>query len=163
MAPIETNATMHHVLDEIDRKILRLLQRDCKQTINEIAEQVGLSQTPCLRRIRNMETAGIIERYTAILNPDPLGLGMTFFTRVWLTGQDEATVERFTKDVHRLPNVVECHLMAGDCDFLLRVLAEDISAYRRFQIEHLNSLPGVQSVKTEIPMQRIKYSSEIPI
>lgn len=154
---------LHHVLDDIDRKILRLLQRDCKQTSNEIAEQVGLSQTPCLRRIRNMETAGIIERYTAILNPDTLGLGTTFFTRVWLTGQDEATVERFTEDVQRLPNVVECHLMAGDCDFLLRVLAADITAYRRFQIESLNSLPGVQSVKTEIPMQRIKYSSEIPI
>lgn len=154
---------MHHVLDNIDRRILRLLQKDCKQTSNEIAEQVGLSQTPCLRRIRNMEAAGIIERYTAILSPETLGLGMTFFARVWLTGQDEATVERFTKDVHRLPNVVECHLMAGDCDFLLRVLAADISAYRRFQIEYLNSLPGVQSVKTEIPMQRIKYSSEIPV
>ena len=85
--------TMQHTLDEIDRKILRLLQKDCKQTSNEIAEQVGLSQTPCLRRIRNMEAAGIIERYTAILNPDTLGLGMTFFTRVWLTGQDETTVE----------------------------------------------------------------------
>lgn len=154
---------MQHILDDIDRRILRLLQKDCKQTNNEIAEQVGLSQTPCLRRIRNMETAGIIERYTAILNPDALGHGMTFFTRVWLTGQDEATVERFTNDVQRLPNVVECHLMAGDCDFLLRVLAADIAAYRRFQIECLNSLPGVQSVKTEIPMQRIKYSNEIPI
>jgi len=99
----------------------------------------------------------------AILNPDTLGLGMTFFSRVWLTGQDEETVKRFTKDVQRLPNVVECHLMAGDCDFLLRVLAADITAYRRFQIEYLNSLPGVQSVKTEIPMQRIKYSTEIPI
>jgi len=154
---------LHHSLDDIDRKILRLLQRDCKQTSTEIAEAVGLSQTPCLRRIRNLEAAGIIEGYTAILNPDTLGLGMTFFTRVWMTGQDEATVERFTKDVMRLRNVVECHLMAGDCDFLLRVLAADITAYRRFQIEHLNSLPGVQNVKTEIPMQRIKYSSEIPI
>ena len=154
---------MDHVLDDIDKKILRLLQRDCKQTSTEIAEQVGLSQTPCLRRIRNMESAGIIQRYTAFLNPDALGFGMTFFTRVWLAGQDEATVERFTRDVHRLPNVVECHLMAGDCDFLLRVLAANITAYRRFQIEYLNSLPGVQGVKTEIPMQRIKYSSEIPI
>jgi|TARA_R110002126_G_scaffold166897_1_gene314720 DNA-binding Lrp family transcriptional regulator len=154
---------LHHALDDIDRKILRLIQRDCKQTSAEIAEKVGLSQTPCLRRIRNMESAGVIERYTAILNPDCIGLGMTFFTRVWLTGQDEATVKPFTKAVRLLSNVVECHLMAGDCDFLLRVLAADIPAYRRFQIEHLNALPGVQSVKTEIPMQRIKYSTEIPI
>lgn len=88
---------------------------------------------------------------------------MTFLTRVWLSGQDEATVERFTKEVQRLQNIVECHLMAGDCDFLLRILDADITAYRRFQIEYLNALPGVHSVKTEIPMQRIKYSSEIPI
>lgn len=154
---------MQHVLDDIDRKLLRALQKNCKQTSSDLADQVGLSQTPCLRRIRNLETAGVIEKYVAVLNPDTLGLGMTFFTRVWLTGQDEATVERFTKDVQRLPNVVECHLMAGDCDFLLRVLAENIAAYRRFQIEYLNSLSGVKSVKTEIPMQRIKYSSEIPI
>ena len=88
---------------------------------------------------------------------------MTFFTRMWLTGQDEATVERFTKEVQRLRSVVECQLMAGDYDFLLRILAADITAYRRFQIEYLNALPGVQSVKTEIPMHRIKYSNEIPI
>jgi DNA-binding Lrp family transcriptional regulator len=110
-----------------------------------------------------MQAAGIIERHTAILNPDTLGLGMTFFTRVLLTGQDETTVERFTKELQRLRNVVECRLMAGDCDFLLRTLAADITAYRRFQSEYLNALPGVQSVKTEIPMQRIKYSNEMPI
>lgn len=150
-------------MDEIDRKILRILQRDAKQTSSEIAEKVGLSQTPCLRRIKNLEADGYIEKYVAVLNPDALGLGMTFFARVWLTGQDETTVERFTKELQRVPNVVECHLMAGDCDFLLRVLAEDITAYRRFQIDFLNSLPGVQSVKTEIPMQRIKYSIEVPI
>lgn len=154
---------MEGVLDEIDRKILRILQRDAKQTSSEIAEKVGLSQTPCLRRIKNLEADGYIEKYVAVLNPDALGLGMTFFARVWLTGQDETTVERFTKELQRVPNVVECHLMAGDCDFLLRVLAEDITAYRRFQIDFLNSLPGVQSVKTEIPMQRIKYSIEVPI
>ena len=150
-------------MDEIDRKILRILQRDAKQTSSEIAEKVGLSQTPCLRRIKNLEADRYIEKYVAVLNPDALGLGMTFFARVWLTGQDETTVERFTKELQRVPNVVECHLMAGDCDFLLRVLAEDITAYRRFQIDFLNSLPGVQSVKTEIPMQRIKYSIEVPI
>ena len=154
---------MQHALDDIDRKILRTLQNNCKQTNAEIAEQVALSQTPCLRRIRNLEDVGAIEKYIAVLNPGSLGYGMTFFTRVWLTGQDVDTVDRFTSDIQKLPNVVECHLMAGDCDFILRVLARDIDDYRRFQIEHLNSLPGVQNVKTEIPMQRIKYSNEVPI
>lgn len=154
---------MQHIIDNIDRSILRALQSNCKQTSTEIAEQVALSQTPCLRRIRNLEDAGVIEKYIAVLNPECLGYGMTFFTRVWLTGQDVATVDRFTAGIQKLPNVVECHLMAGDCDFILRVLAKDIDDYRKFQIDHLNALPGVQSVKTEIPMQRIKYSNEVPI
>ena len=150
-------------LDNIDRNILSALQHDCKQSSVDIADQVGLSQTPCLRRIKNLESAGVIEKYIAVLNQSLLGYGMTFYTRIWLTGQDVETVDRFTSDIQKLPNVVECHLMAGDCDFILRILAKDIEDYRRFQIEHLNSLPGVQNVKTEIPMERIKYSHEIPI
>ena len=155
--------TMDITLDNIDRNILRALQHDCKQSSVEIADQVGLSQTPCLRRIKNLESAGVIEKYTAVLNQSLLGYGMTFYTRIWLTGQDVETVDRFTSGIQKLPNVVECHLMAGDCDFILRILAKDIEDYRRFQIDHLNSLPGVQNVKTEIPMERIKYSHEIPI
>ena len=154
---------MDITLDNIDRNILRALQHDCKQSSVDIADQVGLSQTPCLRRIKNLESAGVIEKYIAVLNQSLLGYGMTFYTRIWLTGQDVETVDRFTSDIQKLPNVVECHLMAGDCDFILRILAKDIEDYRRFQIEHLNSLPGVQNVKTEIPMERIKYSHEIPI
>ena len=150
-------------LDNIDRNILRALQHDCKQSSVEISDQVGLSQTPCLRRIKNLESAGVIEKYIAVLNQSLLGYGMTFYTRIWLTGQDVETVDRFTSGIQKLPNVVECHLMAGDCDFILRILAKDIEDYRRFQIDHLNSLPGVQNVKTEIPMERIKYSHEIPI
>ncbi len=154
---------MDITLDNIDRNILRALQHDCKQSSVEIADQVGLSQTPCLRRIKNLESAGVIEKYIAVLNQSLLGYGMTFYTRIWLTGQDVETVDRFTSGIQKLPNVVECHLMAGDCDFILRILAKDIEDYRRFQIDHLNSLPGVQNVKTEIPMERIKYSHEIPI
>ncbi len=154
---------MDITLDNIDRNILRALQHDCKQSSVEIADQVGLSQTPCLRRIKNLESAGVIEKYIAVLNQNLLGYGMTFYTRIWLTGQDVETVDRFTSGIQKLPNVVECHLMAGDCDFILRILAKDIEDYRRFQIDHLNSLPGVQNVKTEIPMERIKYSHEIPI
>ncbi len=155
--------TMDITLDKIDLNILRALQHDCKQSSIEIADQVGLSQTPCLRRIKNLESAGVIEKYIAVLNQSLLGYGMTFYTRIWLTGQDVETVDRFTSGIQKLPNVVECHLMAGDCDFILRILAKDIEDYRRFQIDHLNSLPGVQNVKTEIPMERIKYSHEIPI
>ncbi|MBE3640440.1 Lrp/AsnC family transcriptional regulator [Mangrovicoccus algicola] len=150
-------------LDETDRRILRALQRNSKRTSTEIAAEIGLSQTPYLRRVRRLEEGGAIDRYVAILNPAALGLGMTIFTRIWLTGQDGRSVDAFAAAVRKMPEVVECHLMAGDCDFLLRVVVADIASYRHFQAHHLTRLPGVQSVKTEIPMQQIKASTEIPV
>ena len=90
-------------------------------------------------------------------------MGLTVFARRWLTGQDVETVDHFTNEVKKLPQIVECHLMAGDCDFLLRVVATDLDDYRRFQINHLTRIKGVQSVKTEIPMQKVKLTTELPI
>ncbi len=124
---------------------------------------VGLSPSPCLRRVKLLEEAGVIERYVALLNPAEIGVGLTVFARIWLTAQDEQTVDRFTEAIRQVPQVVECHLMAGDCDFLLRVVAKDLDDYRRFQIAHLTRSHGVQRIKTEIPMQRIKQSSELPL
>lgn len=124
---------------------------------------VGLSPSPCLRRVKLLEEAGVIEWYVALLNPAKIGVGLTVFARIWLTAQDEQTVDRFTEVIRQVPQVVECHLMAGDCDFLLRVVAKDLNDYRRFQIAHLTRSNGVQSIKTEIPMQRIKQSSELPL
>jgi Lrp/AsnC family leucine-responsive transcriptional regulator len=150
-------------LDDIDRRILRELQRDGRLSNVELAKRVGLSPSPCLRRVRLLEAAGVIDRYVALLNPSHVGMGLTVFARVWLKGQDAATVDRFTKRVRQLPEVVECHLMAGDCDFLLRIVAPSLDAYRQFQIDHLTRIEGVQSVKTDVPMQRIKMSSELPL
>nr|WP_267460416.1 Lrp/AsnC family transcriptional regulator [Xanthomonas euvesicatoria] len=106
---------------------------------------------------------GVIERYVAVLNPSKIGKGLSVFARIWLNGQDAATVDGFTAAIQELPEVVECHLMAGDCDFLLRVVAADLEDYRQFQIKHLTRIPGVQSVKTEVPMQRIKLTSALPL
>jgi DNA-binding Lrp family transcriptional regulator len=150
-------------LDVIDRHILRALQQHGRLQNVELANLVGLSPSPCLRRVRLLEEAGVIERYVALVNASKIGMGLTVFVRIWLTGQDAETVDRFTESVQQLPQVVECHLMAGDCDFLLRVVAADLDAYRRFQIEHLTRIKGVQSVKTEIPMQSIKLSTELPL
>lgn len=150
-------------LDAIDRRILTALQRDARLQNVELAKEVGLSPSPCLRRVRLLEEAGIIERYVALLNPAKIGMGLTVFARVWLTGQDAKTVDHFTSEVKQLPQVVECHLMAGDCDFLLRIVAADLDDYRRFQVEYLTRIKGVQSVKTEIPMQKIKLTSELPL
>lgn len=150
-------------LDAVDRRILRALQRNGRVQNVELAEQVGLSPSPCLRRVRLLEESGVIEGYAARLDPSRVGLGLTVFTRVWLTGQDIETVRRFTAVVQRLPQVLECHLMAGDCDFLLRVVSADLESYRQFQVDHLTRANGVQNIKTEIPLQRIKSSSELPL
>ena len=150
-------------LDAIDRRILKALQRDARLQNVELAREVGLSPSPCLRRVRLLEEAGIIERYVALLNPAKIGMGLTVFARVWLTAQDAKTVDHFTNAIRQLPQVVECHLMAGDCDFLLRVVVADLEDYRRFQIESLTGIKGVQSVKTDIPMQKIKLTSELPL
>ncbi len=150
-------------LDDTDRRILMALQRNGRLQNVELARMVGLSPSPCLRRVKLLEEAGVIERYVALLNPAEIGVGLTLFARVWLTAQDEQTVERFTEMIRRVPQVVECHLMAGDSDFLLRVVAKDLDDYRHFQIAHLTRSNGVQSIKTEIPMQRIKHSTELPL
>jgi len=150
-------------LDAIDRRILNALQRNGRLQNVELAREVGLSPSPCLRRVRLLEEAGIIERYVAVLNAAKIGKGLTVFARVWLKGQDVHTVDHFTEAVRQLPQVVECHLMAGDCDFLLRIVAADLDEYRRFQVEHLARIKGVQSVKSDIPMQKIKQTSELPL
>ena len=142
-------------LDETDRRILRALQKDGRMQKIELAAQVGLSPSPCLRRVKALEEAGVIQRYVAVLDPAEIGMGMTVFARVWLTGQDVETVNHFTNAVSALPQIVECHLMAGDCDFLLRVVARDLDDYRQFQIDHLTRIKGVQNVKSDIPMQKI--------
>lgn len=150
-------------MDRIDRRILEVLQRDSRLTNVELAREVGLSPSPCLRRVRLLEEAGVIERYVALLNPERVGLGTTVFVRVWLKGQDEDSVQHFIAATKALRQVVECHLMAGDCDFLLRVVAADLQSYRRFQAEHLARIEGVSSLKTDIPMQNVKLTTELPL
>lgn len=151
------------MLDNLDKRILTALQQDGRLQNNELAKQVGLSPSPCLRRVKLLEDAGVIERYTAILNATKVGKGLTVFARIWLKGQDAKTVNHFIEAVKHLPQVIECHLMAGDCDFLLRVVASDLEDYRQFQMEHLSRIDGIQSVKTEIPMQVIKQSFALPL
>jgi Lrp/AsnC family transcriptional regulator, leucine-responsive regulatory protein len=150
-------------LDKIDRRILATLQKDGRIQNVELASRVGLSPSPCLRRVRQLEEEGVIDRYVALLNPSKVGAGFTVFARVWLARQDEDTVNHFIETIRKLPPIMECHLMAGDCDFLLRIAVADLDAYRRFQVEHLNRIKGIQSVKTEIPMERIKLTSELPL
>jgi Lrp/AsnC family transcriptional regulator, leucine-responsive regulatory protein len=154
---------MRSELDRTDRRILDALQQDGRLQNLELAKRVGLSASACLRRVRHLEETGVIDRYVALLNPAKVGAGFIVFARVWLKGQDEDTTNHFINAVKEMPQITECHLMAGDCDFLLRVAVADLEAYRQFQIDHLNRIKGVQNVKTDIPMQKIKQSSQLPL
>ncbi|MFC4254233.1 Lrp/AsnC family transcriptional regulator [Croceibacterium xixiisoli] len=150
-------------LDRIDRRILAALQRDGRLTNVELAREVGLSPSPCLRRVRLLEEAGVIDRYVALLNAEKIGYGMSVFVRIWLKGQDKDTVQGFIDAVQQLGQIVECHQLAGDCDFLLRVVAENLEAYRRFQSEHLARIAGISSLKTDIPLLNVKSRTELPV
>ncbi|ABK12060.1 MULTISPECIES: Lrp/AsnC family transcriptional regulator [Burkholderia] len=150
-------------LDAIDRRILRALQQNSNQTNADIAQQAGLSPTPCLRRVHLLEEQGVIDAYVALLNPAAVELRFTAFVRVTLERQDKTTVERFAREMEHAPEVLECHLMAGSYDYLLRVIAKDLDNYQRFQMETLTQIEGVRNIETEIPLKRIKQTVRLPI
>lgn len=150
-------------LDEIDRRILRALQEDGRLQNVELAGKVGLSPSPCLRRVRLLEEAGIIDRYVAVLDPVRIGVGMSLFARVWLTAQDAETIDHFMAAMKRLPQVMECYIMLGESDALLRVAVADLAEYRQFQATHLTRANGIQNVKTDVPSQIVKQTYALPI
>jgi len=150
-------------LDDIDRSILRTLQRDGRIQNIELAREIGLSPSPCLRRVKLLEDAGVIKGYSAVIDAASVGYGVTLFARVWLTHQDSTTISRFVEAIAAMDQVVECHLMAGECDALLRVVAADLNDYYRFQADHLSRVDGVSNVKTDVPMQTVKTVLGIPI
>ncbi|WP_337268774.1 Lrp/AsnC family transcriptional regulator [Oryzifoliimicrobium ureilyticus] len=150
-------------LDRIDKAILTLLQADGRIQNLDLANKIGLSPSPCLRRVKRLEDAGMIKRYVALVDAVKVGFGLTVFARISLVAQDAETVESFAQAMNALPQVTECHIMAGECDALLRVVATDLDGYRQFQMAHLTRKNGVQTVKTDIPMQTVKSSTQIPV
>lgn len=150
-------------LDAIDKRILTALQRNGRLQNTELAKEVGLSASPCLRRVRLLEEAGVIDRYVAVINQSKVGLGLSMFARVWLTAQDAETIDIFIAAMKQLPEVVECYIMLGESDALLRVVVADLNDYRRFQSTHLTHKNGIQNVKTDVPSQIVKQTFALPI
>ena len=150
-------------LDETDRRILRELQQNGRLQNIELAKRVGLSPSPCLRRVKLLEEAGIISRYVAIVDQARVGLRLSMFARVSLTAQDAETIDHFIAAMKRLPEVVECYIMLGESDALLRVVVSDLEDYRRFQSAHLTRKNGIQTIKTDIPSETIKQSFALPL
>ena len=154
---------MPETLDAIDRRILRALQRNARMSNVELANEVGLSPSPCLRRMKLLEDRGIIDQYTVVLNGPALGLGLTVFARIWFKTQDAETTNQFAETVRKFPEVAECYLTTGECDAIMRIVTADLHAYWRFQSDHLMRIPSVQSVKTDVPMETIKRTYELPL
>ena len=150
-------------LDDIDKRILRALQRDGRMQNVELAREVGLSPSPCLRRVKLLEDAGIIDRYVAVVSPVKAGLPLSMFARVWLTAQDAETIDHFIAAMKKLPEVMECYIMLGESDALLRVAVSDLDDYGRFQSTHLTKVNGIQNVKTDVPSQIVKQTYALPL
>jgi len=150
-------------IDEIDRNILRLLQEDGRMTLAKLSEAVGLSPSPCLRRVRMLEEAKVISRYVAVLDQQRVGLPVSVFASIKLEKQQEEALNRFAKAVARWPEVLECYLMTGSRDYLLRIVVEDLPAYERFLKQKLTRLPGVASIESSFALEQVKYTNVLPI
>ncbi len=150
-------------LDNIDRKILRRLQDDGRVTNVSLAQDVGISAPPCLRRVRALEDAGYIQGYFANLNHGLLGFGVSIFAQVKLKSQAEEDLNTFEEYIHSLPMVRECHMLAGDVDFLIKVVAKDWDAYQMFLTQHLTSAPNVTSVKSSLSIRPSKKLPGVPV
>lgn len=150
-------------LDKIDKKILRDLQDDGRITNVELAKRVGISAPPCLRRVRALETAGYIKSYHAKIDPSSLGYGVTVWAMVKLTSQAEKDLNAFEKRIRELPIVRECHMLAGDVDFLLKIVAKDWDSYQNFLTHDLTTAPNVTSVKSSLAIRASKEEPGVPI
>lgn len=150
-------------LDRIDRRILRDLQNDGRMTNVELARRAGISAPPCLRRVRALEESGFIRGYHADINPDSLGYGVTVFAQVGLSSQAETDLRKFEELVVSWPLVRECNMLAGEFDFLLKIVAEDWDDYQRFLTTKLTSAPNVSHVKSALSIRSSKYVPGVPI
>ena len=150
-------------LDRIDRLILRNLQEDGRMTNVELAKRASISAPPCLRRVRALEESGVIDGYHADINPVSLGFGVMIFAQVGLSSQAEHDLKAFEDLVETWPEVRECYMLAGETDFLLKIVAEDWETYNRFLTTHLTTAPKVAHVKSALAIRRSKYQPGAPI
>lgn len=150
-------------LDEIDKRILTILQADTSRSTIEIAEQVGLSQAPCWRRIQRLKDAGYIRGQVTLLNRQKVGLNAQIFAQVKLTAVGRSNMADFADAIRGFPEVLECFVLMGPVDFLLRIVAKDIEAYERFFFDKLSRVPGVQEINSTVALSEIKCTTELPL
>jgi len=150
-------------LNTIDLKILAALQKDARQTNQALAEKVGLSPTPCLRRVKNLEKDGIIEGYKALISRKNMGLGLTVFVTVKVERHQDLEAEKFVSAVTQWPEVISCHLVSGDMDYLMEVVTPDIDGYEKFILKRLLKHPSVKDVRSNFVMRTHKRDGNLPL
>jgi DNA-binding Lrp family transcriptional regulator len=152
-----------HVIDRTDKIILSELQKNAQRPVAELAQRAGLSASSCHRRVKLLEEAGVITSYTATLDRTALGLANEFFVEVSLSAQTEEAFEKFETAVQKVPEILECHLMSGQFDYLLRVTAADAADYERIHRSRISRLPGVQRIQSSLALRTVKAWAGYPI
>lgn len=150
-------------IDAIDIKILNELQKEGRLTNVQLADRVGLSPSPCLSRVRALEESGLILQYVALLDPQKLGAVVSVFVQVTLERQIENMLHIFEAAVESFPEVMECYLMTGDSDYLLRVVVHDVATFQHFIVEKLVKVAGVATIKSSFALKQVKYKTEYPV
>ena len=151
------------MIDATDWKILSLLQEDARITNLELSRAIGLSPSPCLARVRALENAGYINRYVSLLDSLKVGLKVSVFINVALERQVEKALELFEASIETRPEVMECYLMTGESDYLLRVVVTDIQALEDFILNFLSKIPGVGNIKSSFALKQVKYKTALPL
>lgn len=150
-------------LDQTDLKILDELQRDGSLSNIELARRVHLSPSPCLARVRALESTGVIDRYVAIANPAALGLGLSVFISISLKSQSKEALAHFEQRISEHDEVMECYLMTGDSDYLIRVAVSDIAALEKFILEQLTPIPGIEKIRSSFALKQVRYKTALPL
>jgi Lrp/AsnC family leucine-responsive transcriptional regulator len=150
-------------LDIFDLRILEVLQAEGRLSNVELADRVGLSPSPCLRRVKRLEFEGVIEGYSARINRNKIGMGVTAFVSVGLDRHREEEAERFRKAVARLPQVVCCHAVSGEPDFLLEIVVSDLNQYSEFVLKRLRRIPGVKDLHSSFALETMKAGTSLPL
>ena len=150
-------------MDEIDKKILKHLQADCRQSIAELAEKSGLSSSACHRRVGVLQDKGIIDSYVANLNGPSLGYKIEFFVEVSLNAQQQDSLKNFETAVQRVPEIIECNLMTGKSDYLLRIAAKDTEDYERLYRDYISTLPNISNIQSSLVLRSVKPWAGYPV
>ncbi len=150
-------------LDNIDRRILMQLQDEARTPNVDLAETVGLSPTPCARRVKKLEAEGIISRYVTLVDQKAVGLPVSVFVNVTLERQVETVLGVFEAFISDRPEVMECYLMTGDADYLLRIVVADLDAYERFIVDQLTKVPGIANIKSSFALKQVAYKTALPV